>query len=294
MAAPIDMEGAIPTGYPDAVPLEVAVFSPEDALMAIAHGAKRIELNANGSYNQGGLTPDVEAFKSLVTDPRYDIDVPIRIMIRPKVIVDAPDFMYKWLDVCHMHDAITAFKATGLMNLARGDGFVFGILDLDGRGSEGERRFKINSGRCKILIDRARPFPCVFHRAFDPIAATGDWKLNLEAIADVGFTGILTSGGHGNYLDNLDRIGEICDYVARRIQIIIGGGVRAKHVMKAIQDLVVEERLSFQKNGNRTLKDNIWMHSACLKPNPDFDSTDLLNRVELLNLVSELGLIICD
>ena len=292
MAAPVPIEGAIPTEQPRPVPLEIAVFSKEDALAALSHGAKRIELNANGSYDLGGLTPDVEAFKSLVTDSRFDNNYPIRIMIRPRVVDYAPEFIYSYLDFCLMDDAIKAFKATGLLNPVRGDAFVFGMLGMSDTPASG--RFKVNHDRCKILVNRAQPYQCVFHRAFDPIAASDDWKRGIDDIMSCGFTGILTSGGYGNYLDNLDRIGEICDYVARRIQIVVGGGVRAAHVKEAVKALKLDEKVSFRKNLSRELTDNIWMHSSCLTKQPDPNSAQLLDPQELLNLVNELGLDVVD
>ena len=55
---------------PRKVPLEVAVFSIEDALRAQTLGASRIELNATGSYAVGGLTPTVQQLQQLRAEPR--------------------------------------------------------------------------------------------------------------------------------------------------------------------------------------------------------------------------------
>lgn len=65
-----------------------------------------------------------------------------------------------------MKSAIGAFTASGNMSLERGDGFVFGCLKEDERGIHGARGLVVDVVKNKELVELARPFPAVFHRAF--------------------------------------------------------------------------------------------------------------------------------
>ncbi|KFG77680.1 CutC family protein, partial [Metarhizium anisopliae] len=108
------------------MPLEVAVFSGESALKAQSQGASRVELNAPGSYHVGGTTPPIAELKRIAAK----VTIPVRIMIRPRGAPGdgSPDFVYTPKEVAAMAQSIRDFKATGLLNPFRGDGFVFGLL----------------------------------------------------------------------------------------------------------------------------------------------------------------------
>ncbi len=111
-------------------PLEIPVFSPAAARRATALGAARIELNAAGSYAAGGLTPSTADLAAL-----SDLIVPVRVMVRPRgKRPGAPDFVYDDGELRQMLDSIATFKESGWMRLARGDGFVFGVLRLAEEG----------------------------------------------------------------------------------------------------------------------------------------------------------------
>ncbi|KAJ6781117.1 hypothetical protein PWT90_00698 [Aphanocladium album] len=234
------------------LPLELAVFSADDALAAQSLGAARVELNAPGSYPAGGLTPPVAALAALSPQLR----IPVRVMIRPRGPPpppppppdgDSPDFLYTPAELDLMRAAIADIKASGAINVARGDGFVFGIL----KRSESSEKLTIDAETCRELVALARPVPCVFHRAFDVVAGSDE---ALDALIECGFEGLLTAGGDaGKYIDNLARLERICERAAGRIQVVAGGGVRHHNVAGPAAALA--------KHG----EGRVWVHSAALK-----------------------------
>lgn len=155
------------------IPLEVPVFSVTSANSVIhsGHGTCRLELNAQGSYPQGGTTPTPTAYHHASI---LNSDTPLRIMIRPRGPPDdgSPDFVYTndEFDVL-MVQAVQNWKTSGVMRRERGDGFVFGVLkekrqDQQGGGAGTGPPMVVDVDRCSRLVQLAAPYPCIFHRAF--------------------------------------------------------------------------------------------------------------------------------
>lgn len=147
------------------------MFSPPSATAAIAAGAHRLELNRAGSYPQGGLTPEPSDLSDVLA--RHDASTrssssspppPLRIMIRPRgpPADGGADFLYSSDELEEMRAAVGRFVGSGLMRRAVGDGFVFGVL----RWAEGGEGVVVDVERNRELVELARPWPCVFHRAF--------------------------------------------------------------------------------------------------------------------------------
>lgn len=248
-----------------ALPLEVAVFSSQDALKAQSVGASRIEFNAPGSYPDGGLTPPLDELKLLSSK----LDIPVRVMIRPRGPPPdgTMDFLYSEAELELMKEAIADIKAANVMKVDRGDGFVFGILKQAGEGHA------IDETICTDLVSAAKPIPCVFHRAFDSIASSSDWKGGLDTLIRSGFEGLLTAGGaEGKYCDNLTRLEEICKHVSGRLQIVAGGGVRHHNAGRPSRAL--------EGYG----AGNVWVHSAALRSSGDGVDQEELQK--LLNVLS--------
>ncbi|KAL7931255.1 copper homeostasis protein [Trichoderma chlorosporum] len=303
MPTPIDL------GQPTRLNCEVAVFSGASGLEAQDLGAKRIELNAPGSYEEGGLTPPVKELTSIASQ----LEIAVRIMIRPRGPPRIPlpqgvqdqeqeqkqagdqipsqdqddllqDFIYTDDEIALMLQAIHDFKATRVLNPIRGDGFVFGILKRQTKASTLEKypdlKYTIDEERCKLLVDAARPFPCVFHRAFDPIAASERWAKGVDILVRCGFDGVLTSGGFGNCHENLDKLDAICHRAAPgSLQVIAGGGVRRGNVRGSVAQLSV--------HGTKS----VWMHTASLANRVDKDGrrVEELNGRELTAIISVMN-----
>ncbi|TWU77588.1 hypothetical protein ED733_007779 [Metarhizium rileyi] len=262
------------------IPLEVAVFSGESIIKAQSQGASRVELNAPDSYHVGGLTPPVTELTTLASQ----ITIPVRIMIRPRAAPadGSPDFIYSLEEFKEMTQSIKAFKATGLLNPIRGDGFVFGLLQpaKTVNPSSGEPDlFQINEAACRTLIATAKPFGCVFHRAFDPIAATKRIGDGVDTLINLGFEGLLTAGGYGACESNIDRIDHECHKKAGKLQFIVGGGLRASNIEHVAKRFTAYE------------KGSVWMHTAALTDRADhhpeeIDSTELIDMMASLDSIS--------
>ncbi|RFU73674.1 copper homeostasis cutc [Trichoderma arundinaceum] len=291
MPTPIDL------GQSTRLNCEVAVFSGASGLEAQDLGAKRIELNAPGSYGAGGLTPPVKELTSIASQ----LHIAVRIMIRPRgapqVAIpqqgegqdpdpdqELQDFIYTDDEIELMLKSIIAFKETRVLNPIRGDGFVFGILKRQTKPSTlakyPDLKYTIDEERCKMLIDAARPFPCVFHRAFDPIAASERWAKGIDILVRCGFDGVLTSGGIGNCGDHLEKLDAICHRAAPgSLQVVAGGGVRRNNVREAVARLSV--------HGTKS----VWVHTASLADKIDKDGRRIeqLNGRELTAIISVIN-----
>ncbi|GAO18583.1 hypothetical protein UVI_02021710 [Ustilaginoidea virens] len=256
------------------LPLEVATFSGDSMLKAQAQAASRVELNAPGSYPLGGTTPPVSELARVARR----ITIPVRIMIRPRgpPADGSPDFVYSPAEVDQMARSVLAFKRSGLMDPLRGDGFVFGLLappDLS-----------VDRPSCRRLVRLARPYGCVFHRAFDRLAArTRGGPLDpldpldaLDALVDLGFQGVLTAGGPGPCAANVDTIAHLCHRWAGRLQIVVGGGLRHHNVAAVAGSLTGYE------------DDAVWLHTAALTGRPDHPDEEI-DSDELVRLVTQLG-----
>lgn len=239
------------------VRLEVPIFGSDSAEAAKSAGASRLELNAEGSYPQGGLTPMLEECRDL-----RRIDMPLRIMIRPRGPpppvngADAPspskDFIYTGEELEAMEVSINEFKTWGLLKPDRGDGFVFGSLK---EGAEGEGSgVVLDVETCKRFAEMAKPYKAVFHRAFDELVAAGHWQEALDELVACGFDGVLTSGGPGDAVDNVAGLDRILEAAGERIEIIVGGGVRSTNIGALSQDLQLGSRA----------QPSSWVHSSCL------------------------------
>ena len=245
------------------------MFSPSSAHAAIRLGASRIEYNASGSYAEGGLTPtrlaDLEAFASS--------SVPLRIMIRPRGPPSAPepDFVYSDQEFTLMKEDLSCFTESKHLSVDRGDGFVFGILKASQAGG-----MTVDIERNRAMVQQARPYRCVFHRAFDDIVGSTSssikpWKEALEDVIACGFDAILTSGGPGRAPDNIDTVKEIITAAKGRIEIIVGGGVRSQNIRLLARSVGEDHRL--------------WFHSSCLTRS----SGSEVDEEEVQAIIRQLG-----
>jgi copper homeostasis protein len=183
------------------MPLEVACFNVESALLAAEARADRIELCAGASV--GGTTPpfhDLQAVKSKVS-------IPVNVMIRPR----GGNFTYTTEELAQMKEDIKLFSPLS-------DGFVFGILDSENR---------VDMEANREMVTLAAPKPCTFHRAFDEVASL---SVAADVIMECGFAAILTSGGQPNAVAGSEAISEIIQQTRGKLDILVGGGVRSSNI----------------------------------------------------------------
>jgi copper homeostasis protein len=177
--------------------LEVATASVDDALAAQAGGADRLELNA--ALAVGGLTPSL----GTLIEVRAAVSRPILFMVRPR----PGGFAYSAAEFRTMQ------RDTDLALGHGADGIVFGILTSDGR---------VDTQRCRLLLQLVGDRPAVFHRAFD---VTPDPFAALEQLIDLGFRRLMTSGQEETAYHGCARIAELMGQAAGRIEILPAGGI---------------------------------------------------------------------
>lgn len=177
--------------------LEIACFDYESALIAAKNGADRIEYCHD--YTMGGKTPDFDSTKKLLSQ----INIPLFVMLRI-----GTGFHFNPDDLEIYKEQIIEFKKMGV------HGFVIGFLN-----SENEIDTDFNAQ----LLELINPLPCTFHRAID---LTSNYNNSIEKLISMGFTRILTSGGKGNAIDNLNQLALAQQKYGNKIVILPGGGIR--------------------------------------------------------------------
>lgn len=184
--------------------LEIACFNAESAIIADAGGTDRIELCKD--QHLGGTTPRLSIFREV----KANVKTPINVMIRPR----GGDFIYDTEELHLMEVQLEEFGIAGA------SGFVFGILDSDGKS--------IDVASCRRLVELAKG-PCTFHRAFDEIPEEAMLQ-QLEVLVDCGFKSVLTSGGMENAMKGSSMLKKLVHAAGDRIDVIVGGGVRSSNL----------------------------------------------------------------
>jgi copper homeostasis protein len=193
--------------------LEISVESVAAARAAERGGAQRIEFCSNARV--GGTTPSTE----LMREVRSYVRIPIFVMNRPR----AGDFVYSEAEFEKMRRDVEIAKQVGM------DGIVLGLLKADG---------KIDIGRSRELIERARPLPITFHRAFDECH---DLYGALEDIVETGAARLLTSGGRPTAPEALGMLGELVERAGERMIVLPGSGLHAGNIREAVQKTCARE-----------------------------------------------------
>ncbi|MBC8109718.1 MAG: copper homeostasis protein CutC [Verrucomicrobia bacterium] len=182
--------------------LEIIATSVYDAFKAENAGANRIELVEN--LEAGGITPD---YGTIILTKKY-LKIPVFPMVRPR----GGDFVYADDEFELMCADIEICKKAGC------DGVVFGLLTRDNQ---------VDTVRCKTLVALARPMEVTFHRAFDVVANAFE---SLEAIIELGFDRILTSGQANTAWEGRDLIADLIKKAGKRIVIMPGSGIRETNI----------------------------------------------------------------
>jgi len=193
--------------------LEISVQTVEAAQAAERGGTDRIELCADLSV--GGLTPP----RGLLRAARAAVRMPIFSMIRPR----AGDFVYSAPEFEEMKRAIDVAKESGM------NGVVLGILREDR---------SVDVDRTRELVERARPLPVTFHRAFDECT---DFQQSLEDVIRTGAARILTSGGAKSALEGASILRNLVQLAGERIVILPGAGNSAENIAEVVRRTAARE-----------------------------------------------------
>ena len=226
--------------------LEVCCGSADDVIQAHRAGADRAELNCDLFH--GGLTPTLG---SLLVAKR-ETGMKIMAMVRPREG-----------GFCYTPAEFAAAVEDAKLLLSHGaDGLVFGFLHENGA---------LDVERTRILARLCREAgkESVFHRAIDVVP---DWRAALDALIGLGVTRVLTSGQEPDVPQGADTIREMIQYAAGRIEILPGGGIKARNVERVVaQTGCGQVHLSGHRQvGDPSARNNRAIHyGGCLYPPED-------------------------
>ncbi|WP_026460533.1 copper homeostasis protein CutC [Schaalia suimastitidis] len=233
--------------------IEICVDDVAGVSAASRAGADRVELCAR--LDLGGITPSATLVEeALPVAPAGGL----RVIIRPRggdfvhtdaevdqMVASIEDFVQLWVRLRRrkaaggVTSASAADQASGALlggvPLATGGGvplaveprslpplgFVVGVLRPDGR---------IHEAAAKRLREAAREYPLTFHRAFDVVP---DRAQALETLIRLGYTHVLTTGGHPS-VAQVDELAALTRQARERIAIIASGGIRQGNVIDVI------------------------------------------------------------
>jgi copper homeostasis protein len=193
--------------------VEAAVESLDDALAAAAGGADRLELCAN--LDAGGTTPSA----TLITAIRERVELPLLVMIRPR----EGDFVYSDDELSRMYEDVAMARALGA------SGVVFGVLDTFDR---------LDLERTAALVEAADGLSVTFHRAIDEVPRR---VIAMDALAALGVTRVLSSGGAPSASDGMDELRAMVQRAGDRLTVVAGGGVRANNARTIVERTGVTE-----------------------------------------------------
>ncbi len=192
--------------------LEIIAETIEDARIIEKGGGERIELVS--SLSEGGLTPSYGMVKSIL----LEVSIPVNVMIRPH----SKSFNYSKEDIRVMKEDASIFQELGVKQV------VLGMLDNEGLPDV--------AAMDEVLKDTT--FNVTYHRAIDE---SSDVMKSLEILEDYNrVTHILTSGGPGKAMDNLEVLKEMVK-TSKRLTIIAASGLSHGNLR------AIENELEFEK-----------------------------------------------
>jgi copper homeostasis protein len=141
------------------------------------------------------------------------LDIPVQVLIRPR----PGDFHFEAAEIRQMIDAAAMCREAG----ARG--IVIGALTAEGA---------IDRPVLRSIQAAGAPLPATMHRAFDEAA---DAERALEALVELGFERVLTSGQAPTALAGAHLLAELIRLADERLTIMPGGTVRAANAREILR-----------------------------------------------------------
>ena len=201
--------------------IELCVDDAEGARIAARAGADRIELARDLSC--GGLTPEAVAIAESI---RAGLPEGVRILVREKPVgfhLSREESAEQAAIIARLVEEHGAAARRANVPL----GFVVGGLIASGIDLDGATQWR----------ESAQDYPVIFHRAFDELA---DPTEGLEILIDLGFDGVLTSGGRTGAA-SVTGLRALVKQAAGRIAIIGSGGVRSGNAAAVVTQSGIAE-----------------------------------------------------
>jgi copper homeostasis protein len=178
--------------------IEVIATCVDDAIAIEKYGGQRIELSS--ALSEMGITPSYALIKNVVDK----VKIPVHVLIRPH----SKSFVYSDNDMQVMKEDIEVAKKLGA------DGIVIGALDEYNR---------IDEEKLEELLALADNIDVTFHRAIDITEDPVESVRTLLKYPQI--KRIVTAGGKGRVVDNLDAIRKMVEAAKDKITIMLGGGL---------------------------------------------------------------------
>lgn len=194
--------------------LEIIATCIDDAIKVEEYGGDRIELIS--SLTEGGLTPSYGFMEKVVKR----VDIPVNVMIRPH----AKSFVYSDDDIDIMIEDIEIAKKLGV------NGVVLGVLNREGN---------IDEKSLVKVLEYTGDLEVTFHRAIDQTNDTMESFKTLKRYPQI--KRVLTSGGKGRAIDNLNILEEMIKLSGERPIVLIGGGLTLNNIEKVIKKTFAKE-----------------------------------------------------
>lgn len=159
--------------------VEIIALNEEDARMAEAFGADRLELVA--AMGEGGLTPSYGTIKTVVKS----VSIPVMVMVRPH----SNSFVYRKEEWNALKEDIKAIQDIGAA------GIVFGAIT--------ENKV-VDFELLAMVLDEARGLAVAFHRAIDEADTFGQYLSLCQSPFHV--DRVLSSGGKPTAVTGLETL----------------------------------------------------------------------------------------
>ncbi|MCH1642023.1 copper homeostasis protein CutC [Paenibacillus timonensis] len=195
--------------------LEVIATCVEDAVVAEANGADRLELIT--AITEGGLTPGIGMVQQVVKA----VAIPVHVMVRPH----SRSFVYGEVDVLTMEAEVRAIADAGAA------GIVFGAITA-------ERT--IDEAALERILALSGGLNVTFHRAFDELADLPSGLRTLLRYPQV--NRVLTSGGPRPAPQAVPAIRELVEIAGGSpLRILAGHGLTLETVSRFVAETGVTE-----------------------------------------------------
>ena len=201
--------------------VEVCVDSVKGVKVAREGGGDRVELCRE--LWCGGLTPSLETIESAMEcAPRLGL----RILVR-----ENPTSFFLTSAQAEEQAKLIATIAGRFDGSGVPLGFVVGGL------AHGEDGPQVDVEGARLWRKAARTHDLVFHRAFDE---TVDYAAGLRTLIDLGYNGILTTGGSTGVAD-IGGLRALREQAGDHLAIIGSGGLRAHNIGRVVEEAHLRE-----------------------------------------------------
>lgn len=175
--------------------LEGCIDNKEDASYMKDKKINRLEVCS--CLKKGGLTPSYDLVEYCTKDLKIDSVIMLR---------ESNNFKLSFFNFMKIKFKIKRIKS--LHPYA----YIFGFI----------KNGEIDISKCKKIIGLLGEAKYAFHMAIDEV---NDYDKALNSLIELGFSWVLTKGGKGKAVQNINQLKYLVDKYDSKIKILIGGSV---------------------------------------------------------------------